>query len=269
MRRFQPDGSVRYRASSGDTDYGRTHFCDEASGLTAAPVHQLLEAAVYAGDRNAAEEGLRLLRILEKRFAHGVPRRAQTWEIPLHTPDILASAYLVKAFALGYELTGEAELLEAAKYWAWTGVPFVFLVNPTESREPGAVGPFATTPVLGATNWVAPNWIGLPVQWCGLVYADGLRQLARLDEGGPWKKLAEGIAASGILQTYPPDDPHHGLLPDSFNLLAQSRNPAGHQPRHAPAPGPLAPGRRSTCRHSLPVPRPPHQRPVDPCRRAR
>ena len=215
---------------NGATDYGRTHFCDEASGLTAAPILQLLEAAVFAGDRNAADEGLRLLRILQKRFARGVPRGAQTWEIPLHTPDILASAYLVKAFALGYELTGEPELLDAARYWAWTGVPFVFLVNPTGANEPTAVGPFATTPVLGATNWVAPNWIGLPVQWCGLVYADGLMHLARLDPSGPWRRLAEGIATSGILQTYPMDHPHHGLLPDSYNLLAQSRNPADINP---------------------------------------
>jgi len=176
------------------------------------------------------EEGLRLLRIMQRRFEHGVPRGAQTWEIPLHTPDILGSAYLVKAFALGHELTGDPELLDAARYWAWTGVPFVYLVTPTAERGPVAVGSYATIPVLGATNWVAPNWIGLPVQWCGLVYADGLVQLARLDPRGPWRTLAEGIAASGILQTYPQDHLHHGLLPDSFNLSAQSRNPADINP---------------------------------------
>ena len=46
----------------------------------------------------------------------------------------------------------------------------------------------------------------------------------------PGEELAEGIAASGILQTYPMDHPHHGLLPDSYNLLAQSRNPADINP---------------------------------------
>jgi len=167
---------------------------------------------------------------MQRRFEHGVPRGAQTWEIPLHTPDILGSAYLVKAFALGHELTGDPELLDAARYWAWTGVPFVYLVTPTAERGPVAVGSYATIPVLGATNWVAPNWIGLPVQWCGLVYADGLVQLARLDPRGPWRTLAEGIAASGILHTYPQDHLHHGLLPDSFNLSAQSRNPADINP---------------------------------------
>jgi len=127
-------------------------------------------------------------------------------------------------------LTGDPELLDTARYWAWTGVPFVYLVTPTAERGPAVVGSYATIPVLGATNWVAPNWFGLPVQWCGLVYADGLVQLARLDPRGPWRTLAEGIAASGILQTYPQDHPHHGLLPDSFNLSAQSRNPSDINP---------------------------------------
>jgi hypothetical protein len=228
--RFEPDGSIRYRPQSDGVDYGRTHFCDEANGLTAGPICELLEAATFAGDRTATEEGLRLLRILQRRFALGVPRGAQTWEIPLHTPDILASAYLVRAFALGYEISGDADLLDSARYWAWTGVPFVFLVNPSGASDPGTVGPFATTPVLGATNWIAPNWIGLPVQWCGLVYADSLSRLALLDGGGPWRKLADGITASAILQTYPIDHPHHGLLPDSFDLLGQSRNPSDINP---------------------------------------
>jgi hypothetical protein len=68
------------------------------------------------------------------------------------------------------------------------------------------------------------------VQWCGLVYADSLARLARLDPTGPWGALADGIAASGILQTYPMDHPHHGLLPDSYNLGPQSRNPADINP---------------------------------------
>ena len=139
----------------GSTDYGRTHFCDEASGLTALPVAQLLEAAAFAGEKTMVDEGLRLLRILQKRFDQGVPRGAQTWEIPLHTPDILGSAYLVKAFALGYELTGDPELLEAAKYWAWTGVPFVYLVNPTTARARAPSGRLRRSPCWAPpTGWL-------------------------------------------------------------------------------------------------------------------
>ncbi|WP_337175153.1 hypothetical protein [Paludisphaera sp.] len=236
-RMFEPDGTRRYRNRRGATlDYGRTHFSDEASGYAAQPVDAMLRKAAYSGDRAAVDEGLRLLAILRDRFRDGVPRGAQTWEIALHTPDVLGSAYLVRAFTLGYELTGDASFLEVARYWAWTGVPFVYLVNPTDETGPGAVGPYATIPVLGSTNWVAPNWIGLPVQWCGLVYADALIELDRHDPEGPWSRLADGIAASGILQVYPMGHPHQGLLPDSFTLREQVRNPADINP------GTLQPG---------------------------
>jgi hypothetical protein len=147
--------------------------------------------------------------------------------VPLHTPDILASAYLVRAYTLGYELTGDRDLLEEARYWAWTGVPFVYLEAP--SAQP--VGLYATTPVFGATQFVAPNWIGLPVQWCGLVYGNAIRRFARHDPTGPWVRLADGIAASGIQQTHPASVPHYqGLLPDSFDLVSQMRNPVPINP---------------------------------------
>jgi len=170
-------------------------------------------------------EGLRLLRALD-RFRNTVPRGAQTWEVPLHTPDILASAYLIRAYTLGFELTGESDLLQQAQYWAWTGVPFVYLQASTNP-----VGPYATTPVLGATQWVAPNWIGLPVQWCGLVYAEAIRRLAPYDPSGPWIPLANGIAWSGVQQTHPAAEPQfQGLLPDSYDLRAQFRNPVPINP---------------------------------------
>jgi hypothetical protein len=226
LGRFVGDGTVRYSPSPGGLDYGRTHWTNEANGLTAQVVQSVLEAAVFSGDRPLAEAGLRHLRALAK-FRGTVPRGAQTWEIPLHTPDILASAHLVHAYTLGYELTGDRRLLEAAVDWAWTGVPFVYLRSPTDR----GVGLYATTPVLGATQWVAPNWIGLPVQWCGLVYAEALVRLSRHDASGPWLRLAEGITASGMQQTYPATDPKYlGLLPDSYTLKAQQRNAANINP---------------------------------------
>jgi hypothetical protein len=119
---------------------------------------------------------------------------------------------------LGFELTGDRLFLEKAAYWAWTGVPFVYLRNPTDAP----VGPYATIAVLGATNWVAPIWFGQPVQWCGLVYADALYRLAEHDRSGPWKQLADGVTASGIQQSWPASDrERQGLLPDFFHLRAQ------------------------------------------------
>jgi hypothetical protein len=134
---------------------------------------------------------------------------------------------------MGYELTGDPDFLEQARYWAWTGVPFVYLSPPTVKP----VGVYSTIPVLGATAWVAPNWIGLPVQWCGLVYAEALHRFAPHDPGGPWKQIANGIAAAGIQHTYPLDDTNYrGLLPDSYNLRPQSRNGPAINPATVLAP---------------------------------
>ena len=217
---FETDGSVRYHPQAGGPDYGKTHVTNEANGLTSSTVASLLQAAAFSGDRELLEAALSRLRAMDK-FRHGVPRGAQTWECPLHTPDILASAHLVRAYTLGYELTGDREFLEQARYWAWTGVPFVYLVNPTSQP----IGLYGTIAVFGATNWRAPIWMGLPVQWCGLVYADALYRLVRHDPKGPWKQLADGITLSGIQQSWPAEDhDQQGLLPDSFVLRAQKRN---------------------------------------------
>jgi hypothetical protein len=233
LARFEADGFIRYRPSPGGLDYGRTHWAPDANGLTAAVLDQVLQAAAFTGRTELIEAGLRHLRALTERFRDSVPRGAQTWEIALHTPDILASAYLVNCCVLGYELSGDAGFLDEAKHWAWTGVPFVYLSPPTDQP----VELYTTIPVLGATQWIAPNWIGLPVQWCGLVYAVAIQRLARHDAGGPWRQLAAGIVRSGIQQTYPASDAKYpGLLPDSFNLRAQTRNPANINPATLLAP---------------------------------
>jgi hypothetical protein len=225
--RYEPDGSIHYHKSLDGLDYGRTHFAPDANGLTAQVVASQLEAASFCGDPRLIADAVHHLHALDK-FRNTVPRGAQTWEVPLHTPDILASAYLTRAYLLGYELTGEPGLLRQAIEWAWSGVPFVYLTNPTDQP----VGPYSTIAVYGATQWVSPNWMGLPVQWCGLVYADALYRLEQFDPNGPWDKIADGITASGIQQTWPrTSDPKRlGLLPDSFELKTQTRNDSAINP---------------------------------------
>ena len=217
LKEFQPDGSVLYKKSAKGPDYGRTHWSKEANGLAAPKVVAVLEAACVSGDVSAVRDAVRVLRALDK-FDNTVPRGAQTWEVPLHTPDILASAYLVRAYVRGYELTGEREMLDRAEYWAWTGVPFVYLEKPT----PQPVGTYATIAVLGATNWQAPVWFGQPVQWCGLVYSDALYGLSHHVPRGPWKQIADGITACGIQFTWKQNDKdRQGLLPDFYHLRQQ------------------------------------------------
>jgi hypothetical protein len=83
---------------------------------------------------------------------------------------------------------------------------------------------YATTPVFGATNWRAPNWIGLPVQWCGYVYAYALCTLMPYDASFPWRQVAEGILVATEQMQYP-DGPYAGCVPDSFDLESQKRRP--------------------------------------------
>jgi len=215
LARQQPDGSFRYSGK-----YARGHFEDTASGVCARPAATLLDYARMTGDKAALEAGVRTLEYM-KRFR--TPRGAQVWEIPLHTPDLLASAYLVWAYVRGYELTGKEEYLEQARRWALSGVPFVYLWG----RYPIMV--YSTPPVFGATNWRAPCWIGLPVQWVGGVYAYSLTLLAPHDDSLDWNHLARGILISAEQQQYPDGD-NAGLLPDSFALAEQQRRPANINP---------------------------------------
>ena len=220
------NATIYYTPPPGRTDLGRTHWSREANGLAAAQVATLLDRAVFSGDAGLLNDALKQVRALSK-FDHSVPRGAQTWEVPLHTPDILASAYLVHAYTLAHDVTGESGFLEEARYWAWTGVPFVYLTPPTTN----AVGLYSTIAVLGATEYVAPVWMGLPVQWCGLVFADAIRTLSKFDPSGPWKQLANGITASGIQQLHPTSQTSkQGLLPDSYDLIHQTQNPVPINP---------------------------------------
>jgi len=209
--RQQPDGSFRYSGV-----YLRGHFEDTASGFCGHFAHQLLQHHDLTGNKDSLEAGLKALKFI-KQFR--TPRGAQTWELSLHTPDIMASGWCCWANVLAFEATGEQEYLKDAKRWALTGLPFVY----QWSKYPTMV--YATTPVLGATNWVAPNWIGLPVQWCGLDFGEALFELAKHDKTLDWKKIAEGILLSAEHQQYTEGD-SVGLLPDSFNLKRQGRNPA-------------------------------------------
>jgi hypothetical protein len=212
--RFAADGSVPYARGSGGRGLDRTHWAKDANGLTAEVVESFLEAAAFSGDPALIAEAIARVRDMKK-FRDTVPRGAQTWEIPLHTPDILAAARLVRAYTLGFELSGDAELLEQAISWAWTGVPFVYLVHPVGVKH----RPYGTIAVLGATHWTGTVWIGRPVPWCGLVYADALYRLLKHDPTGPWKQLADGITSTAIAYSWPHlERGYQGLLPDFWDL---------------------------------------------------
>ncbi|MGN0852993.1 MAG: hypothetical protein ACI4Q3_06415 [Kiritimatiellia bacterium] len=226
-------GKRLWQAPAGQADLGETLGADHCNGFTSMLLLPLLQAASWSGDEAEIAKALAIVDKVTERYHGTVPRGAQPWEMPLHTPDIMASANLTRAYALAYQLKPESRYLDEARHWAYTGLSMVYLLSPPFAFDAGVkpVGRYATCAVMGATQWIAPNWIGRPVQWCGLVYASGLWNLARLEpdqtaDGAAafWTRLATGITASGVRQTHPEEDAQWvGLLPDSWNLATQSR----------------------------------------------
>ncbi|MFA6451780.1 MAG: hypothetical protein WCX65_20075, partial [bacterium] len=216
---FDVSGARRYAPASGGPDFAKTHFADHANGYGATALFPALEAAWLSGDPELTRRALELLDKQTVLYANSEPRGAQTWEIPLHTPDIVAAAYMVKSYSLGYAITGRAEYLEQARYWAWTGVPFVYLYPPGKGR----VGVYASIAVYGASNRELPVWIGQPVQWCGLVYASALHMLGGFDPKGPWLRIAKGITEAGLRMIFPASAAGYaGLLPDGYDIKTQT-----------------------------------------------
>lgn len=238
-RLAEQGGVARYHP--GAVDLAATLGADHANGFTAIAVEALLEQASLTGDEEAISAALGALAALDAAYPGGVPRGAQPWEMPLHTPDILAAARLVRCFVLGALLGDDDHHLHRAREWAWRGATMVYFAAPPAGTAGTAGGPglagntglpprlptacYATIGVIGATHWTAPNWIGQPVQWCGLVYAAALHDLARIDPdlGPTWRTIASGITRAGLQMTFPETDPRGrgGLLPDYWLLLPQ------------------------------------------------
>jgi hypothetical protein len=136
-------------------------------------------------------------------------------------PDVLASAYAVRACVWAAMATGEDTLLDDARFWARTGLAFQYMWD--DGAHPGMR--YASIPVLGST-FFTHSWIGLPVQWCGLVYAYSLQELARYDANPWWRKQAKGITVSATYQQWPMDNEKlAGSYPDSWGQWFTRRNP--------------------------------------------
>lgn len=224
--------------------FARGHFEATALGLCARNSADLLEHAWLSGDLTSWRRGMVTL---ERLIQFDLPRGAQTWELPLHAPDLLAAAHAVRANVLGYRLMAEDEArstepagddfkaarwLAEARRHALLGLPFVYLWGTANSAPAAGKAPiddYATIAAYAATNWQAPVWIGLPVQWCGLVYARALAELAPLDPTFPWATIARGILATGEAMQHV-DGPLIGCLPDAFRLADQVPLPASINP---------------------------------------
>jgi hypothetical protein len=194
---------------------------DSSSGYTAEKLQQVWRHAAQTGDERAIQAGLRGLEYLESQVR---PEGAQTWELQLHVPDILASANVIPCYLYAYKITRDEKFLEEAVKWAYRGMPFVYLWNPPERP----VMRYGTIPVFGG-SWFKGGWFGKIVQWNGLRYATALLELAKYDDSVDWRKVAKGIVDSAIAQQRPisregykfadyiPDCGHPGMYPDAYS----------------------------------------------------
>lgn len=181
------------------------------SGICARAVRPLLQKALLTGDQAPLDAALKTLKYME-RFL--IPRASQVWEVPVHTPDVLASADCCEVYLMAYKLTGDEAMLRRAVYWARTGLPFIYMWRAPEQRTL-MLG--ASIPVFGATFYTG-SWFARPVQWNGLEYARVLLDLANYDKSLPWRHFAEMITISGINQqsTRPKD---YGTYTDNWDVI--------------------------------------------------
>ncbi|MBC7327209.1 hypothetical protein H5T87_03725 [bacterium] len=218
LRKFNPKRPNL--GAEGDTSIGTCTFLNRRATA-------LLRYTRFTNNQLTWEAGLKALNYITDHFTR--PEGAQTWEIPLHAPDILASANGVLLYLEAYKLTGDKEYLKRAIFWAKTGLPFVYVWNAPDRPR---MMLYATIPIFGVSFYNAAPWFGTPVQWCGLDYAYSLLKLAQYDDSYPWKHIAEGITLCAM-QMQTTEGEHKGGYPDSVNLMTYTKsdpgmlNPAG------------------------------------------
>jgi hypothetical protein len=221
-----PDGSWGFHpAKEEQKDLGKEG--EVVSGTIGPNAARLLRYARITADPIAMEAGLKGVQAMNLR---SVPRGSQGWECPLAAADIMASGYGASANLDAYRITQDTQYLEKAVYWARTGILFHYLWN----LEAYPLQRYATIPIFG-TTFFTHSWIGVPVQWCGLVYAYALQDLAAFDTSYPWETIATGIIHSAMWQQMT-DGKAIGTLPDSYAMYFTKDMPAYINPENIMTP---------------------------------
>jgi hypothetical protein len=190
---------------------------------TAVNASIVLRYANVTGDAEALEAGLAALDHMAQR--RPLVPQGSPFECPAASPYLLSSAHAVNAFLAGYTATGRDDYLDEARYWARTGLPFVYLWNIPEAP----VQRYATIGVFGSSYFDHANWIGRPVQWIGLLYAYALLHLADHDGSFPWQTVARGIVTSAMYQQAPGGE-RKGTYPDSIDGAGDLGRPGFRDP---------------------------------------
>ncbi len=205
------------------------------NGHTTGIAIRVLQHALQWGDPACRKAGLRAL---ERIRMTRVPIGGQTWEVPAETPDLYAAARLADCFMIGYRLTGDARRLRDARYWLYTGLPFLYawhvpsentavtVLLPGKGDRPGSayygepsrhqVTPWGSLPVFG-TSLYRVSWFGTLVHFCGLVWARSVYQYLDYAQDPLLKTAADGVTRVGVNLTVD-RRPYVGMLPDGFDV---------------------------------------------------
>ncbi|MFO7900393.1 MAG: hypothetical protein R6V58_15195 [Planctomycetota bacterium] len=184
-------------------------------GVTAQRAARLLRSGLLTGDRRHLDAGTKAIRLLD-RFDR--PCALRVWDVDAATPDLYVAAHLVSAYLDQYLITGSPGRLERAVYWAWAGLPFVYLWHAHDRR----IMRYATVPLFGVTSMDRKPRFGIAAQWTGLVYANQLLRLSRYDRSMRWHRIGRAITLCGMqLQKTGPDVQAAlvGFYPDAFNVV--------------------------------------------------
>lgn len=164
-------------------------------GVTAVHALPILRYAALTGNTHAAGSAYRALEYLSESIyarpkgRYRIPRMVQGDGNTPSLPSLFVAADVAECFLLGYRVTGETRFLEEARYWADTGLPFIYLWSPAQKP----VLPGAALPVLGERP-------GIAEQVAGLAYARVLAELDRYRDDDLYEKVIHSILASTMHQ---------------------------------------------------------------------
>ena len=184
-------------------------------GVTAERAAKLLRSGLLTGDHRHRDAGIKAIRFLDNFHR---PDGLSVWDVHENAPGLLAAAYLSSAYLDQFLLTGTPARLARAVYWAWAGLPFIYLWH-AHNRD---IMRYASVPFFAVSLMDRKPWFGVAAQWNGLVYANELLRLARYDRSMQWHRIGRAITLCAMrLQKTPADGqaPLVGFYPDAYNVV--------------------------------------------------
>ena len=179
-------------------------------GVTAEHAAKLLRSALITGNRPHLDAGIKAIRFLD---GHDRPAGMRVWDVHPQAPDILAAAHSLSAYLDEYLITGNPGRLERAVYWAWAGLPFLYLWH-AHNRQ---VMRYASVPFFGISS-DKHAMFGVAAQWNGLIYAKELLRLSRVDRSLNWHRIARAITLCAM-QFQHTDPKLAGFYPEAYSIV--------------------------------------------------